>query len=71
VVSDPESEKISPSKGLVDSKDLSLLAAAVREGCPWLVTFNIRDYQPGHPDVQVLRPGEFIARIREQLTHLR
>lgn len=71
VVSDPEPGKISPHSGLADPKDLPLLAAAVREGCPWLVTFNIRDYQPGHPDVEVLRPGGFIARIREQLTHLR
>lgn len=71
VVPDPEPEKLSPHDGLADPKDLPILVAAVREECPWLVTFNIRDYQPGHPDVNVLRPGEFISRIREQLTNLR
>lgn len=68
---EPKVKKISTYSGLADPKNLSILAAAVREGCPRLVTFNIRDYQPGHPDVVVLRPGEFISRIREQLTYLR
>jgi hypothetical protein len=71
IVPDPKPENISPHDGLADPKDLPILVGAVREKCPWLVTFNIRDYQPGHPDVDVLRPGEFISRIREQLTHLR
>jgi len=71
VVPDPELDKVSPHDGLADPKDLPILVAAVREGCPWLVTFNIRDYQPGHPDVNVLKPGGFVLRIREQLTHLR
>ncbi|MFO8036472.1 MAG: PIN domain-containing protein [Anaerolineales bacterium] len=71
VVPDPEHENVLSHDGLADPKDLPILVAAVDEGCPWLVTFNIRDYQPGHPDVNVLRPGEFISRIREQLTHLR
>ncbi|MFO7944519.1 MAG: PIN domain-containing protein [Anaerolineales bacterium] len=71
VVPDPGPETVSPHDGLADPKDLPILVAAVREGSPWLVTFNTRDYQPGHPDVNVLRPGEFILRIREQLTHLR
>lgn len=71
VVPDPGPENEAAHEGLADPKDLPILAAAVREQCSWLVTFNIRDYQPGHPDVKVLRPGEFISRIREQLTHLR
>jgi len=71
VVPDPELEEMLPCQGLADSKDLPILVAALREKCTWLVTFNISDYQPGHPDVTVLRPGEFISRIREQLTHLR
>ena len=71
VVPDPELEEMLSCQGLADPKDLPILVAAVREKCTWLVTFNISDYQPGHPDVTVLRPGEFISRIREQLTHLR
>jgi hypothetical protein len=34
------------------------------------VTFNIRDYEPGHPDVTVLKPGEFVLRVRDLLAHL-
>jgi hypothetical protein len=50
--------------------DLPVLVAALREGCPWLVTFNLRHYQPGHPDVNVLRPGEFLLRERDRLARL-
>ncbi len=71
VVPDPGLEELAACRGLADPKDLPILVAAVREKSTWLVTFNIRDYQPGHPDVVVLRPGEFISRIREQLTKLR
>lgn len=71
VVPDPELEELAVYQGLADPKDLPILVSAVREKCAWLVTFNIRDYQPGHPDVVVLRPGDFISRIREQLTMLR
>lgn len=71
VVPDPELGELSSYQGLADPKDLPILVAALREKCDWLVTFNIRDYIPGHPDIRVLRPGEFISRIREQLTRLR
>lgn len=53
------------------TKVLPILAAAVREKCPWLVSFNSRDYQPGHPDVNVLKPGMFISHYRKQPTYLR
>lgn len=42
----------------------------VREGCPWLVTFNVRHYRPDHPNAAVLRPGDFIQRVRHQLAQL-
>jgi hypothetical protein len=56
--------------GLADAKDLPILAAAVREACPWLVTFNLRDYRPGHPAVAVLRPGSFVLLVRDRLASL-
>ncbi len=56
--------------GLADPKDLPILVAALQTKCPWLVTFNVRHYRPGHPDVRVVRPGEFIRQIREVLAHL-
>ncbi|MCJ7626560.1 MAG: hypothetical protein MUO76_23965, partial [Anaerolineaceae bacterium] len=67
----PELEEMLSYQGLADPKDLPILVAALREKCTWLVTFNMSDYQPGHPNVTVLRPGDFIMRIREQLTKLR
>ena len=70
VVPDPQPADLGPTVGLADPKDLPILVAALREGCRWLVTFNVRDFQPGHPDIQVVRPGEFVLRIRDLLAHL-
>ena len=70
VVADPQPADIRPHDGLAHPKDLPILVAAVREGCPWLVTFIVRDFQPGHPAVTVLRPGEFVAHVRDLLAYL-
>lgn len=70
VVPNPLIVDLEPYQGLADPKDLPLLVAALRENCPWLVTFNVRHYQPGHADIVALRPGDFILRVREQLTRL-
>lgn len=70
VVPDPEPADLAPYNGLADPKDVPILAGAVRAGCPWLVTFNLRHYQPGHPDVTVLRPGEYLLRVRDLLSRI-
>ena len=70
IVKDPEPGDLHPYQGLADPKDLPILVTALREDCPWLVSFNIRHYQPGHSEVSVLTPGDFIMRIRDQLTRL-
>jgi hypothetical protein len=70
VVPDPQPGDLVPFAGQADPEDLPILVAALREGCPWLVTFNVRHFQPGHPDVSVLPPGEFVLRVREQLARL-
>ena len=70
VVPDPSPTDLQPYRGLADPADLPILVAALREGCPWLVTFNVRHYQPGHSDVAVLRPGEFLLRVRDRLARL-
>jgi hypothetical protein len=70
IVPRPAAEDLFAYAGLANAKDLPILVAAVREGCPFLVTFNVRHYQPGHPDLSVLRPGEFVLRVRDQLAHL-
>lgn len=70
VVSDPLPMEVASFGDLASPKDLPILAAAVNSSCPWLVTFNLRHYQPGHPSVAVVQPGEFVRQVREQLIHL-
>jgi predicted nucleic acid-binding protein len=70
VTPDPSSQELALFAGLGDSKDMPLLAVAVRETCQWLVTFNVRHFQPGHPDITVLQPGEFILQVRDFLSRM-
>ena len=70
VVETPRPADLMAYAGLADPKDLPILVAALREACPWLVTFNVRHFQPGHPEVMVLRPGALILRVRDLLTRL-
>ncbi len=70
IVPDPDPGDLTPYSGLADPKDLPILVAALQEKCNWLVTFNIRDFQPGHPDIMILQPGEFILQVRDQLSQL-
>lgn len=70
VVPDPGQAELDVYQGLADAVDLPILAAALKCGCPWLVTFNIRHYRPGHPDVAVLPLGDFLLRVRDLLAHL-
>jgi len=66
----PQPSDLALCASLADPKDLPILAAAVREGCPWLVTFNGRHFRPGHPAVTVLTPGQLILRVRDLLARL-
>jgi len=70
VVPDPTPAALVPLRGLADPHGLPILAAAVREGCGWLITFNLRHFRPGHPDVQVLCPGDLILRVRGLLASM-
>ena len=70
LVPDPSPAEFQLHAGLADPKDLPLLVAALRQGCPWLVTFNLRHFQPGHPDVAVVTPGDFVGRLRYLLAGL-
>lgn len=67
---DPTAAERAPYEGLADVKDLPILVAALREKCSWLVTFNTRHFQPGHPDVNILPPGAFVQRVRYLLANL-
>ena len=64
IVSDPTLDEVLVLSGLADPEDLPILTAAVRERCDVLVTFNERDYRPGHPDVEVMTPGVLVQRVR-------
>lgn len=67
VVPDPTADEVRALDGQADPKDLPILTAAVREGCDVLVTFNGRDYEPGHPDVEVVTPGVLVQRVRRRV----
>jgi len=71
VVPEPSHAAEVSLEGLAHPGDRHVLAAAVREECPWLVTFNTRHFVPGHPDVTVCQPGELIRKVRVQLSHLK
>ena len=70
VVPIPTAEEVAQFDGMAHPNDLPILVAAVQHQCPWLVTFNVRHYRPGHPDVTVLPPGEFVQRVRYLLAAL-
>jgi hypothetical protein len=70
IVSNPTPEELAPHAGRADPEDLPILVSALREGCPWLVSFNLRHFQPGVPAVTVLRPGDFVLRVRDHLSGL-
>ena len=70
VVPDPPPDAVTRHHGAAVPKDLPLLVAAHRGHCRYLVTYNVRHFRPGLPDVQVLRPGDLVARMREWLVFL-
>jgi len=70
IVPAPSAVEVAEFAGLADRKDLPILVAAIQHECPLLVTFNVRHYRPGHQDISVLTPGEFIQRVRYLLTAL-
>ena len=67
IVPRPSTEEVASFHGLAHRDDLPILVAAIQHECPWLVTFNVRHYRPGHSDVTVLTPGDFVQRIRHLL----
>ena len=69
-VPNPEASEVQRYAGLAERADLPILAAVLQAGCPWLVSFNARHYQPGHPDVIVLPPGDFLLRVRDLLARM-
>lgn len=70
VVDDPDPALLAVQRGLADPEDLPILVTALRETCTLLATFNVRHYQPGHPALTVLKPGDLVLRVRYLLARL-
>ena len=69
-VPNPSVSEVQRYTGLAEQTDLPILVAALQAGCSWLVSFNTRHYQPGHPDLIVLPPGDFLLRVRDLLARM-
>ena len=70
VISDPTVAEIKALSKAADAKDLPILAAAVREGCVYLTTYNIKHFQPGVKTVTVLKPGDLVQHVRYLLAQM-
>jgi hypothetical protein len=70
VVPDPTEVELENYAGMANEADLPILAAAHLLGCMYLLSFNACRYRPGHPEVQVLPPGEFLLLVRDLLARL-
>lgn len=66
----PSAAQLEPFAGHADPKDLPHLVAAYLAGCDFLVTHNTRHYTPPPGRLDVLTPGVFLGRIREELSRL-
>ncbi len=70
VVEDASSEEVRAIASSADPKGLPILATALREKCAYLTTYNIRHFQPGIPEVKVLKPGDLVQRVRYLLSQM-
>jgi predicted nucleic acid-binding protein len=70
VVPDPTEVELENYAGMANEADLPILAAAHLLGCMYLLSFNACHYRLGHPEVQVLPPGEFLVLVRDLLARL-
>jgi len=66
----PSREALLSHVNRADWKDLSHLVSALEANCRYLTTYNVEDYEPGHPDLKIVRPGTLVRRVREKLSSL-
>jgi hypothetical protein len=71
VVPDPTVDELIPYRGQADEQDLPILVAAVLHGCDYLLTFNVRHFDPAPGLIVVARPGDFLVSLRNVLARLR
>lgn len=70
LVDDPSEDQLVPLHGQAHAEDLPVLTAALLHGCHCLISFNVKHYHPEGKKIVVLRPGEFLYRLRQQLMGL-
>lgn len=70
IVPDPVPADLRAYLGMADFADFPILVSAIRERCGFLTSFNLRHYQPGHPGIQILKPGDIVLRVRYLLARL-
>ena len=57
---------LSSLKGQAHPKDIPILAAALKSGARFLVSFNVKHYHPSpETGIEIIRPGELLREIRE------
>ena len=70
IVDAPARQGLRPHTDRADWKDLPHLVAALEQDCAYLTTYNVDDYEPGHPEIEVFRPGGLVRRVRKRLSSL-
>ena len=70
VVPNPDPKDLEAFAGQADVEDLPILVAAIQHHGRYLVTFNVRDYCPSTAVIEIVRPGDLLFRIRQQLGSL-
>ena len=51
-----------------DPKDGPILASAIAQQCRYLVTLNEKDFWPPPNLIPIVRPGDLLRALREQLS---
>ncbi len=71
IIGDPQPTELIAYEGQADPKDLAILVAALKEGCSYLLTFNVRHFTPTTPDIIVQQPSGFLITVRSLLGMLK
>jgi hypothetical protein len=71
IIGDPQPNELIACEGQADPKDLAILVAALKEGCSYLLTFNVRHFTPTTPDILVQQPSGFLITVRSLLSTLK
>jgi hypothetical protein len=67
IIDDPQPDDLAVYEGQADPKDLPILVAALKEGCSYLLTFNVRHFAPSSPKIKVQPPSGFLLTVRSLL----